>query len=433
MNRNKIRFVLAAFFLLTLAACNQGTADNGASLDPNKEKLCRAEAIDYKLQEMSQPDVRDDFQPVVGSQFNTPTAKVDLQDWPDLIDDLDLEDLETSIQRQLVRYSQKSLSGTIKLGKDVYSQKQAPESLKRFLEIAKVFRNCIQSNAKKVCQKSFDKTVRAEFNLYAPQLAPGDPRYGEDKQTLFTAYYTPLIRARDNIDGRFKWGVYNKPSSKSLANSSRTEIDFKRVLDGKGLDLFYSDDLFELYLLHVQGGGRVITENKSGQTSSYYISYQGTNDQKFTFISKYMLNKGYISDLSIQAQRDFLEQNPSKQEEVYATCPSYVYFKKTINPPLGNDSVPLTDNRSIATDTNYYRFKGLLSFVSARRPTEDKAACDNRGVSFQNFSRFLLDQDTGGAIRGKARVDLYFGEGPYAEKAAYNTVQRGDLYFLMLK
>jgi membrane-bound lytic murein transglycosylase A len=99
---------------------------------------------------------------------------------------------------------------------------------------------------------------------------------------------------------------------------------------------------------------------------------------------------------------------------------------------LGSDLVPLTDNRSIATDTNYYRFKGLLAFVQAERPVETSLQ-NNCQLEFRSFSRFYLDQDTGGAIRGKGRVDLYFGENEYAQKAAYNLVRRGDLYFLMLK
>lgn len=435
MENNKIRFALGVLFIFIFTACSKGTAGNipPENEDGNK-KVCSAEAIDYKLAEMdSQNSFDDDFQALVGTQYVTPTEKISPSQWPALIDDLDLSEMEIAIERQLKRYEQKDLSGTIKFGNDVYSLKQAPKSLKRFMEIAKDYKSCMATNTKSSCQADFEATVKADFNLYMPKLSKEDPRFGEDKQTLFTAYYTPLIRARTSKDSRFKYGTYNKPSSKSLASSSRRDIDFKGVLENKGLDIFYSDDLFELYLLHVQGGGRVITENKNGKTSSFYISYDGANGQKFTFISKYMMSKGYIPDLTIQSQRDFIDQNPQKHEEIFSTCPSYVYFKKTANPPLGNDVVPLTDNRSIATDTAYYRFKGLISFVSARRPKEDMKSCDGNNVEYQSFSRFFLDQDTGGAIKGKARVDMYFGEGPYAEHVAYNTVQRGDLYFLMLK
>lgn len=370
------------------------------------------------------------------NNYVTPTRKVDLKEWPRLVDDLDFKDMEVAIDRQLVRYQQKDLSGTIQFGNQRYPLTKAVESLKRFRRHALDYQKCVAKSNKTTCASSFQNVMQKEFHLYAPVLTPDDPRYGEEKQTLFTAYYTPLIRGRTTRDSRFRYGVYDKPLSSSLASSTRKQIDFEGVLNGKGFDLFYSDDLFELYLLHVQGGGRVMLENKSGKLESFYISYAGTNKQKWTFISKYMKEKGYIADLSIQAQRDFLAKNPALHEEIFSTCPSYVYFKKTDSPPLGNDNVPLTDNRSIATDTGHYRFKGLLAFVSAARPVEEERAKEVEtlgGVEFKNFSRFFLDQDTGGAIKGKARVDLYFGEGPYAERAAYNIVQRGDLYFLMLK
>ncbi|MCB0349708.1 MAG: MltA domain-containing protein, partial [Bdellovibrionales bacterium] len=200
------------------------------------------------------------------------------------------------------------------------------------------------------------------------------------------------------------------------------------------LELFYTNDLFALYLLHIEGGGHVKLQNRNGRNTSSYISYDGTNGKPWNFISKYMRQQNMISDSSTSSQRKYLENNPDRQEEIYGSCPSYVYFKKTIDPPFGSDSVPLTDNRSIATDTNYYKFKGLLSYVVTERPAENtnrNSSCRNR--SFRPYSRFYLDQDTGGAIRGKARVDLYFGEGEYAEHAAHNIVRRGDLYFFMLK
>jgi membrane-bound lytic murein transglycosylase A len=98
--------------------------------------------------------------------------------------------------------------------------------------------------------------------------------------------------------------------------------------------------------------------------------------------------------------------------------------------------VPLTDNRSIATDSKLYEFKGLLTFVEAKRPVDPNLIRDEESqldVPYKSYQRFYLDQDTGGAIRGKGRVDLYFGEGDYAEVAAYNTKHTGKLFFLMSK
>ncbi len=438
MSRMRIHLGIGIFISLGLLACGVDGNSHEAANDPGKKEklICGVDKDDLadepaRLEPVASVDPS--FSPK--ATYVTPTRLVPVSQWPRLADDLDFEGLGLAVQRQLERYKSKNLSGTIKLGGQVYPLKAVPESLSRFLEISEDYQVCMAGGKikPKSCEDRLNQTVQREFNLYAPNLTPDDPRYGEEKSTLFTAYYTPLLRGRTVPDARYKYGVYRKPSSSSLAGKTRYQIDFQDAFKGKGLQLFYSDNLFDLYLLHVQGGGKVVMENKSGKLSSFYISFEGTNGKNFTFISKYMQQKGYISDLSVESQRTFLETHPQKQAEIFATCPGYIYFKQSAHPPLGNDVVPLTDNRSIATDTKYYSFKGLLAFVAAERPREDQKKNECGQAEFQSFSRFFLDQDTGGAIRGKARVDLYFGEGPYAEYAAYNTTNRGDLYFLMLK
>lgn len=376
------------------------------------------------------------FSADIDGDYDTPTQKVSRKNWPKFEDDLDFDGMELAINRQLRRYKNSNLNQNIYLGGKKYPLKDVPKALTRFLQITKSYQACLKSKGtdRKDCVDKFNNILIQDFDLFEPKLLPEDPRYGEAKPTLFTAYYTPLIKGRDYKSKDSPYSVYANPKDENLLLHDRLDIDFKGALVNRGLDLFFADDLFDLYLLHVQGGGRVEIENRNGKRSSYYISYDGTNKKSFTFISKYMASMGYIKDLSIESQRRFLKNNPQKQAEIYATCPSYVFFQKTSEPPYGSDAVPLTDNRSIATDTTYYKFKGLLSYVVTKRPVPDpKQSQDCNNTSYKDYSRFFLDQDTGGAIRGKARVDLYFGEGDYAEFAAYNTVQRGDLYFLMLK
>ena len=368
--------------------------------------------------------------------YNTPTRLLKPEEWPRIMDDLSYEGMDVAITRQLRRFQRMKLEGKyIRLGGKKYPLTDAPESLKQFRRHLSRYFRCQGKESKRTCARELTEVLKKKFNMFKPELTPDDPRYGDKKQTLFTSYYTPLLRGRMVPDERFKHAIYNNPERKELLDKSRVEIDFGKALEDKGLEVVYTEDLFDLYLLHVQGGGRIVMEDEKGKLDSFYISYDGTNGQSWRFISHYMYDQGYISNKGIPAQRNFLKANPDKEAEIYATCPSYVFFKKTDRPPLGNDNVSLTDNRSIATDTNYYKFKGLLSFVEARRPVEkseeDMTGCGD--IPFKDFSRFYLDQDTGGAIRGKARVDLYAGEGPYAELSAYNTKEVGNLYFLFLK
>jgi membrane-bound lytic murein transglycosylase A len=367
--------------------------------------------------------------------YKTPTRLLGPNELPAFSDDLDFDNMTLAIDRQLRRFNQLDLSRrTIEFGGRVFSGTVLRDSLKEFKNIVSAYATCkVKARDKSTCVDNLNATIREKFNVYVPDLLPGDTRYGEKLPVLFTGYYTPTLEASVVPTADKPHSIYKKPST-SLAAATRAEIDFKNVLRGKGLELFYTKNLFDLYLLHVQGGGKAIVTDKKGKQKSYYLTYDGTNGQKWTFISKYMIEKGYINSGSIEAQRHFLDSFPAKEEEIFATCPSYVYFKVTAEPPHGSDMVPLTDNRSIATDTNHYLFKGALAFVEAKRPADpyDPSESCNPG-EFKNFSRFYLDQDTGGAIKGKGRVDLYFGESQYSQLAAYNTVQRGNLYFLLLK
>ena len=356
--------------------------------------------------------------------IKTPTKRLLLADYPEFADDLDFKDIDLAIERQIVRFEDRSLAGQVQYGQDVYPETQLLETIREFQNDVGVYRVCLLRKSRENCRQQFQAVVSSKYNVYVPDLEPEDPRYGEEKDTFFTAYYTPTLKGAEQANTDKPYAVYSKPRSKGLSQSTRDEIDFQKKLSSTDYDVFFTEDLFELYLLQVQGGGKVEMENGE----NFYISYDGTNGQTWRWISLYMKEKGYIQDLSIESQREFLKHNPEKQREIYRYCPSYVYFKPTEHPPEGSDLVSLTDGRSIATDYRLYKRKGALAFVRAVRPDPEK-----EGNHYIPFSRFMLDQDTGGAIKGKGRVDLYHGEGSYAERAAYSTNHTGNLYFLMLR
>lgn len=216
-------------------------------------------------------------------------------------------------------------------------------------------------------------------------------------------------------------------------NYTRVEIDYKGALAGKGYEIFWVEEsFFDLYLLHVQGGGRINIFNPDGSKEIRYLSYDGKNRQSFQMIYKYMIEKGYLSsgNAGIPGQRKFLEENPDKEEEIFGSCPSYVYFKESTEEPVGINNIPLTEGRSLAIDVRIYKTSGLINFVKTKKASH----VDSNGqVVKVPFSRFFIAQDTGGAIRGNARCDLYFGYGPLAELTAYNMNEQGEQYFLVKK
>ncbi len=373
------------------------------------------------------------FEPL--KDFNFPLKKLSASEIPVFNDDDNLRDLETAIQRQLVRYQTRDLSGKIMMGGHRYPQRLAKESLQVFLQLVRNFNTCSTNTPVSLCFERLNVEIRNRFDVFAPDLQPGDPRYGEANDSLFTGYHTHLIEAKSRPTGAFKYPIYKKPNGQAQF-FTRDEIDFQGKLKNKGLELGYTDNLFDLYLLHVQGGGYVrVEENNS--VSSFYLGYRASNNHRWQWISKYMKDKGYISNSSNAAQRKFLNANPSKHREIYSTNPNYIYYVKTTTSPVGSDTVPVTGGRTIATDSSLYGFKGLITYVESERPvdtgTYDMEQEDATQIPYQPFSRFLLDQDTGGAIDGKGRADIYFGQSHYAYYAASYQQKTGKLRYLMLK
>jgi membrane-bound lytic murein transglycosylase A len=424
-----MRKALLLFAFIFAAGCSKDE-----SLPPEKLK----DSIDIcgqtKMSLADEPEDRPlNIMQEVLREFETPTKLVSDDNLPYFEDDLSFSGLDQAIDRQLTFFKARPPSGTIKLGGKVFPLNRVVKSLQKMRALIGVYKDCkVKKASESTCLKNFNLDIRKYFYVVQPELAPEDPRYGEDKQTLFTGYYTPLLRGFAEPQGDFVHAVYLRPQDKYVP-TPRVDIDFRGQLQNKNLELIYINELFLSYLLHVQGSGKAQINTPSG-VQEFYIGYNGNNGLTWRFISQYMLQKGYIKNGSIAAQREFLAKNPERQEEIFATCPSYIYFLRSPIPPKGSGNVSVTPNRTIATDNRYYRFKGMLAYVVARRPTENTDQYYQcKQVDFKKFSRFFLDQDTGGAIRGKARVDIYFGEDDYAAVAAYNTVERGDLYFLMLR
>jgi membrane-bound lytic murein transglycosylase A len=144
-----------------------------------------------------------------------------------------------------------------------------------------------------------------------------------------------------------------------------------------------------------------------------------------------MIEKGFLTreEMSMQAIRKYLTENPEVLDEVLNYNLSYVFFQQVDNGPLGSIGVLLTPGRSIALDSRIFP-KGALGFIVCQKPS-----INDQGeiVGWTTFSRFVLNQDTGGAIKGAGRGDIFWGSGPYAELTAGHLRHEGDLYILIKK
>jgi membrane-bound lytic murein transglycosylase A len=360
----------------------------------------------------------------------TPTAR--LNQSITFADDMLFDKLDLAIERQMKSFQTVGLQGTIRFGTKNYPKTVLKDSLVLLKSLTEKTKACFKTNPEPVCMNQFNADLNEKFAIYVPVPAKEEPGRGKRATTKFTSYYSPDLHGSRVPTERYKRAIYKLPPVPH-DNFTRVDIDYRGALLGKGLELFWVEESFyDLYLLHVQGGGRINITNPDGSKEVKYLSYAGKNRHKFEMVYHYMMKQGYLKPgaAGIPDQRRFLQENPEKEEEIFNNCPSYVYFKESEDEPVGLDNIPLTEGRSLAIDSRIYKTMGLINFVK----TVKASHVDEAGkVVKVPFSRFFIAQDTGGAIRGNARCDLYFGYGPMAELTAYNMNEQGEQYFLIKK
>jgi membrane-bound lytic murein transglycosylase A len=294
--------------------------------------------------------------------------------------------------------------------------------------------------------EQLSREIRKEFRVYRATGREGNGR------VLFTGYYEPIYEGRLARDEVFRYPLYRLPGDliridlspfgekfkgeslvaridgkKVQPYFSRSQIEGEKVLDGKGLEIAFLKDPLDVFFLHIQGSGRVrLPEGKD-----LLVHYQASNGRPYRSIGRYMIDKGFLAreEMSMQAMRRYLTEHPEVRDEVLNQNPSYIFFQKVETGPWGSLGVLLTPGRSVALDPKLFP-KGALGFISSRKPL-----VNDRGeiTEWIEFSRFVLHQDSGGAIKGAGRADIFWGSGPYAELAAGHLQHEGDLYVLIKK
>ena len=207
----------------------------------------------------------------------------------------------------------------------------------------------------------------------------------------------------------------------------RLAIDYQGALQNRDLELVWTDDPVKLFFLQIQGSG--VIQLPDGK--ALRVGYAGKNGHVYRAIGKLLLEKGAIerSKISMQTIQEYLYQHPEEMQEVFLYNPSYVFFREVPNGPIGSLGVRLTPYRSIATDHRLFPH-GALVYIETEKPVFAK---DGTISTWEKFGRFVLNQDTGGAIRGTARADLFTGFGPEAEMVAGHMQHKGSFYFLLAK
>jgi len=374
--------------------------------------------------------------PPVPARDVPPLAAVAGSDLPAFRDDLDRASLARAVRKSLAYYTRIPERTTWRMGEKRFSARDMKESLEAFLQI-------IESGAD---GNALERRVREDFDVYR---ASGS---GPSGRVLFTGYYEPVLKGSLKKTDRYRYPIYRKPDDSVVVHLgkfreryrnerligrlengelvpyySREEIDGAGALEDRGLEIAWFADPVDIFFLHIQGSGMVCLADGA----CFQVSYAQSNGRAYRSIGKLLIDSGKATreDLSMQGIKKYLRERPEEVQEILNHNESYVFFRTVDEGPVGSIGVALTGGRSIATDQTLFP-RGALAFVRARKP-EIGPGGDIR--SWVSFSRFVLNQDTGGAITGAGRVDLFFGRGRDAEVAAGHLKEEGELYFLVLK
>jgi membrane-bound lytic murein transglycosylase A len=284
------------------------------------------------------------------------------------------------------------------------------------------------------------------------RFAPFELRAGSARDALFTGYYEPEIAASRMEHGDYSTPIYGLPRdlvtvdlglfrsdlsgvriTGRVANQRLVPLPARAEIDADGLDdapvLLYARDPVAVFFLHIQGSGRVRFEDGSIMR----VAYAGQNGHPYTPVGRTLIESGALdrAHMSMQAIRAWLETHPAQARRMMESDQSYVFFRELPlgNPSLGSpgsEGVPLTPQTSIAVDPGVHPL-GVPMFLTAEAPAADPT----------QPSRFLaklcIAQDTGGAIKGILRADIFWGYGTDAESIAGRMKSAGHLYVLLPK
>lgn len=242
------------------------------------------------------------------------------------------------------------------------------------------------------------------------------------------AYQTPLYKRPDDLVlvglGEFKTQWRGKRLAGKLENgqlvpyASRAEIETGK-LRGKNLELVWVDDPVDAFFLHIQGSGRV----QFADGSTMRVGYDGHNGHDYTSIGRILIDRGEVSkeDMSMQAIREWLAAHPKQGQELMRENESFIFFRELKDDgPVGAQGVVLTPGRSLAIDKRYMPLGVPMWLYTFTDP-----------VSSDPISRLVVTQDTGGAIKGVVRGDVFWGFGDEAAERAGKMKEPGS-YFALL-
>lgn len=279
----------------------------------------------------------------------------------------------------------------------------------------------------------FERRVLDAFDVYTSVGWDG-------RGTVFyTGYCSPVFQASRRSTVEYRYPLYTRPpdlvtdpatgatrgrraGNQVVTYPTRAQIEESRLLEGQ--ELVWLKDRIDAYMIHVNGSAKLVLTDGTPM----YVGYAGNNGHEYTSIGKLLIAEKKVDPhtVSLQAIQEFFRDNPGELDRYLRRNDRFVFFQEyqSDNWPAGSLGFKVTPFRSLAIDKSVFP-RGALTLVVTRVPVEYGG--------MRPFSQFMLDQDTGGAIRAAGRGDIYMGIGPRAELLAGRQSEEGRLYYFFLK
>lgn len=257
------------------------------------------------------------------------------------------------------------------------------------------------------------------------------------EKSLFTGYYEPVLRGNLQREGAFQFPLHAPPKdlihredgqgegrynwgrmaeNRLVPHISRAEAETGK-LAGQGLELLYVDDPVDLFFLHVQGSGKIQLPDQT----FHRVTFAGKNGHPYTSIGKILREEENLHPATMADIKHWLRAHPARVSEILNRNASYIFFKFLEGEgPVGASGNALMPEQSLAVDDTIWPY-GLDVIVETRDPLDPS----------RNFTRLMKTADTGSAIRGFVRGDIFFGSGEEAGKKAGAMAAPGHLWIIL--
>jgi membrane-bound lytic murein transglycosylase A len=295
------------------------------------------------------------------------------------------------------------------------TQSRVQKSLRRFRQLVLASKTAEQLQA----------SVRREFSFYQAAGNDGMGTVG------FTGYFEPVQTASRKPTEAYRYPLYRQPAGFAAwkkPHPSRLDLEGADGLQAakgklKGTELVWLKNRLDAFLIQVQGSARLQLTDGTTMT----VGFGGSTDYPYVGIGRELVKEGKfkLEELTLPKIKQYFAEKPEELDTYLPRNKRFVFFQNTNNqPPIGSLGQPVLGRRSIATDKRLMP-PGALAVLQTQLP--------DQSLVQQSVSRYVLDQDTGSAIIGPGRVDIFMGSGDQAAAEAGVVNATGSLYYLLLK